>query len=355
MTWLTWRLFRLQAVPVYALLAVLALALAVVSLPQTVPGRLIDELASGGAATTLYTVGILSMLALPAIIGIFWGAPLVARELEAGTHRLAWSQTVSRTRWLATKLAVVGLAAILGTAIVTLLVTWWCAPIDEALNAGQSARNGPLQLPRMDPLIFPARGIAPIGYTAFAFMLGVAVGTLVRRTVPAMAITLAVFIAVQVAMPQVVRPQLFASELVTKITAENMRGLNAGFGPGGEVFERVNSLTIDPGKPGAWAPINETIDRNGNAVEFLPDWVASCVPMGEAGPPPGSVPRPPRKAGRFDENCFTRLATEGYRQRVIYHAAGRYWTLQALETAIFLALAGLLAGGTFWWVRRRLT
>lgn len=347
MTWLTWRLFRAQAVPVYALLAALALALAVVSLPDTAPDRLIDALYAGGAATTLYTVGILAMVALPAIVGVFWGAPLVARELETGTHRLAWSQTVSRTRWLATKLLVVGGAAVLGTAVVTALVTWWCAPIDEALNAGQTAQSGPLQLPRLDPLIFLARGIVPIGYTAFAFLLGVAVGTLIRRTVPAMAITLALFVAVQIVMPQVVRP-LFATTYTTEITAENMRGLEVMFPRGATQPDPPRDLTVAVDKPGAWVPTNQTLGPGGNVVDQLPTWVVGCVPRGEFGPPPGS-------SIRSDPKCFDRLASEGYRQQVRYVAAGRYWTLQAVETAIFLALAGLLAGGTFWWVRHRLT
>ena len=49
------------------------------------------------------------MAVVPAVVGAFWGAPLVARELEAGTHRLAWNQAVTRTRWLTTKLAVTAL------------------------------------------------------------------------------------------------------------------------------------------------------------------------------------------------------------------------------------------------------
>ena len=52
------------------------------------------------------------MLAVPALLGIFWGAPLVARELETGTYRLAWTQSVTRTRWLAVKVALVGLASV---------------------------------------------------------------------------------------------------------------------------------------------------------------------------------------------------------------------------------------------------
>jgi len=53
----------------------------------------------------------LVVLVVPALIGVFWGAPLIARELETGTFRLAWTQSVTRTRWLAVKLGVVVLEA----------------------------------------------------------------------------------------------------------------------------------------------------------------------------------------------------------------------------------------------------
>ena len=78
-------------------------------------------------------------------------------------------------------------------------------------------------------------------------------------------------------------------------------------------------------------------------VRVVPSWVADC------GGPPGL------EVGTKQEACFARLADLGYRQRVTYQAAGRYWALQAYETAIFLALASGLIGFCFWWLRRRLT
>ena len=66
-----------------------------------------------------------ALVALPAIIGAFWGAPLISRELENGTHRLAWTQSVGRTRWLTIKLALVGLASVVTTGLLSLMVTWW--------------------------------------------------------------------------------------------------------------------------------------------------------------------------------------------------------------------------------------
>jgi hypothetical protein len=156
---------------------------------------------------------------LPALIGLFWGAPLISRELEAGTHRLVWNQSITRTRWLAVQLGLTGLAAMAAAGLGTLAVTWWSSPIDKSAA----------DFPRMAPLLFDARGIVPVAYAAFAFTLGVTVGMLVRRTVPAMAITLAAFVAVQVAMPLLVRPHLLPPTRATvEITTSNLDGLQAG-------------------------------------------------------------------------------------------------------------------------------
>ena len=71
------------------------------------------------------------VLFVPAVLGVFLGAPLVARELETGTHRLAWTQSVSRTRWLAVKVAVIGLVGMAVTGLVSVFVTWWAHPLDR--------------------------------------------------------------------------------------------------------------------------------------------------------------------------------------------------------------------------------
>jgi ABC-type transport system involved in multi-copper enzyme maturation permease subunit len=105
--WLTWRQLRGQAMAIYGLLAVLVVILVITGPPLLGSG--VARLTS--AEDKVYNAGIMLVYGLPAIIGIFWGAPLVTRELEAGTYRLVWNQTVTRTRWLATKLALTGLAA----------------------------------------------------------------------------------------------------------------------------------------------------------------------------------------------------------------------------------------------------
>ena len=74
----------------------------------------------------LYFLSVLVILIAPAIIGIFWGAPLIARELDAGTFRLTWNQSITRTRWLTVKLTLIGLAAIF--AAFQALVPLWIRP-----------------------------------------------------------------------------------------------------------------------------------------------------------------------------------------------------------------------------------
>jgi hypothetical protein len=264
---------------------------------------------------------------------------MVARELEAGTHRLAWNQTVTRTRWLAVKLGLTAAVAMVAVGLLSLAVSRWCRPLDAAVNGGVTG-DPPFGLPRLSPAMFDARGLAPIGYTAFALALGVSAGIVIRRTVPAMAVTLAVFVAVQIAVPLLVRRHVAPAHATTTITADNLRGLNARVSPSGPIGP-VRDLTVAIDKPGAWIIANQTLDPAGRVTRTVPGWVAYCVPAPEqvhAGP---GVP-----------GCFTRLARAGYRQRVTYQPAGRYWALQAYETAFFLVLAALLSGFSLWRLRR---
>jgi hypothetical protein len=350
MIWLTWRQSRAQVATVYGAIAALLVFLAITAaqLPAF-DGTYLLQLKADGLASAIFLLASAGVLCAPAIVGVFWGAPLVARELEAGTHRLAWTQSVTRTRWLATKLGVTGLAALLVTGCISLALTWWCGTLDMAINAGQTT-DSPLRIARIAPPMFDARGIAPIGYTAFALALGVAMGIVVRRVVPAMAITLTVFVAVQIAMPALVRPHLGPTTTKVAITAESMDGLMASISRNGEPRGPVRDLHVAFEKPGAWITANETIDRTGRALHDLPSWFALCVPGRIMGLPGGGpVDR------KTSDACFKRVASEGYTQRITYQPDSRYWTLQAIETAIFLALAAALTAGSFWWLRHRVT
>ena len=225
MTWLTWRQFRAQAFTATAALAVFAVLLAatgphLASLYATsgisgcqatscehLASNFLQQLYAAGTYWVLYLLGVVIILLAPALIGLFWGAPLIARELETGTSALAWNQSITRTRWLAVKLTLTGLGAMALTEGLSLMQAWWAAPIGRAVGHGAGGSN--LAMGRFSSLVFATHGITPLGYAAFAFTLGVTAGALIRRTVPAMAVTLAIFAAVQIAMPLWIRPHLF--------------------------------------------------------------------------------------------------------------------------------------------------
>jgi len=343
--WLTWRQSRVNALVVYAALLLVAAALAVTG-PHLadVYGRsastFLDWIATRKLDRTLYVVGTAAGFVVPALIGAFWGAPMIARELETGTHRLVWSQTVTRNRWLATKLAVGLVGAMTASGVLGLALTWWAHPVDKAVNAStRSQVSNVFRAARLSPELFASRGIAPIGYAAVAFVLGVLAGAVIRRTVPAMAVTLAAYVVIQVVMPTLVRPHLVSpAESTTAIAPGSIHGI-MGSGPDGP----IERLDVGAAPGGAWVLTNETVDAHGHPVNSFGRWVTDCL-----GPPrtDPTVETPEKNA------CYQRLAAEGYRHHLSYQPAASYWTLQSRETGVLLVGAGLLVGACFWRVRR---
>ena len=347
MTWLTWRQFRMQAVAAAATLAVIAVVFA-----ATGPHLASLYAASGlsgcqrgscqhlannflrqldGTYGMLWTLGVAIILLAPAVIGLFWGAPLIARERETGTAALAWNQSVTRTRWLAVKLAVGGLGAMALTEVLSLMQAWWAAPIGRAIGYG-GAGAGTLSQGRFSSLVFASHGVTPLGYAAFAFTLGVVVGALIRRTVPAMAVTLAIFAALQIAVPLWIRPHLFpARQIVVSVASLQEISLSQG-GLNGSSFT-LHALSV-PGQPADWLLSSGSVNAAGQAVGTTP--AACTAPSIENGPA-----------------FFTCLASHGIRETITYQPASRYWDFQWTETAIYLVLALALAGSCFRQLSRR--
>jgi hypothetical protein len=342
MIWLTWRQFRAQAWVASAALAVLAVVLAVTGFRLThlydtsgiavchahgdcgtVINAFLNQ-AKAGIYSVLFYGGAAVMYAAPAIIGIFWGAPLVTREIETGTFRLAWNQSVTRTRWMTVKLGLIGLAAMATAGLLSLMITWWASPIDGALGL-PAGRNGTGDINRFTPLLFGARGITPIGYAAFAFALGVTAGVLIRRTLPAMATTLAIFTGALVTMALWVRPHLITPlHLTSALNPANIDQI-LGVGKGQMAVGATVNL------PGAWVLSNQSITAHGHAT----------------------VPGSQACASGSIQQCIAYVGRFRLRQVVTYQPASRYWAFQWYETAIFLAVALVLAGTCAWWIRRR--
>ncbi|HEX3491555.1 MAG TPA: ABC transporter permease subunit, partial [Streptosporangiaceae bacterium] len=252
---LSWLQFRSQAVTAAAALAVAAAILAAAS-----PHRAVNA----GFYHWLYMAGTVILYLTPAMIGIFWGAPLISHELETGTYRLAWTQSVTRTRWLAVKLALAALASMATAGLLSLMVTWWCSPIDRLNPFGNN---------RLSPLPFATRDLTPVGYAAFALALGVTIGLLLHRTVPAIAVTLVVFAAVQVAVPLGVRPHLFTPvRTVSTLSISDITDVGDNW-PNSSLFVSARADI-----PGAWIYSNQ-VTTPGGSVSLGPEPQA-CTALG---------------------------------------------------------------------------
>lgn len=248
-------------------------------------------------------------LCLPFLIGLLLASP-TALDFEQGTYRLAWTQGITRRRWLATKIGI-GLAVSIVVSVgLVALWTWWRGPLD--------AIGG-----RFDGGAFDFEGITPISYTIFAFALCLAAGTILRRAVPALVIGLAGFLGIRVFVAAVLRPNYLDPKTVT-------------WSPGEPVPAAVDSQGIANKD---WIIRDSYADATGDAISFGNSAIRDCV--GEAG----------NKAGGAIDTC---LADHGIVNSVVYHPASRFWLFQGIETAIFLGLAAALLGVTVWWVTRRI-
>ncbi len=282
MIWLTWRQFRASAIVVVGIVTAIGIALAA------------SHAGGSGYLSHDHLVEFFStfLVAAPALIGAFWGAPLVTTELESGTYRLVWTQSVTRARWLAVKVTLIGLTGVAVAGLLSFMLSAWSS---AAVNQD-----------RFGTAMFAERGIAPMAYAAFGFALGVTAGLLIRRTLPAMATTLVAFMAVRIGVQTFARPHFAtAIKLVSALSGQNGHPLEA--------------------KPGAWVISDNFFDRAGHLVNSI-----HCGPDAQA--------------------CMSQ-----YHQILTYQPANRYWAFQGYETAIFTCLAFVLIGLCFRWIRTRVT
>ena len=317
---LTWRQHRAQLLAAAALILALSAYLLVTrhQMASYMNGIGLDAcLASHGTcgvlaeaflsrfASTSQSFTLLDLL--PLLAGLFWGAPLIARETERGTHRLAWTQSISRGRWLTIKLAAFTGAAITAAAIIALLLAWWLHPFDQLIAVGAGGNVN-----RMTPGVFDLSGTVPAASALFAFALGTAAGALIRRTVPAMAVTLGAYLAVWLPLGSL------RYHLVTPLTAH---------GPFG---------STPPVPLSAYVISNSYADASGHPISFS-TMVAACQTShgGQTG---------------VRLSC---LAAKGFQFSTTYQPDSRFWQIQGIETGILLVAAVTLIGIGAWWTIQR--
>ena len=261
----------------------------------------------GGSNSAVFSGGAQSVssltYALPVLLGMFLGAPALARELDTGTYRFAWTQGAGRTRWAVSTLVLPALLLVAATAAFTAIFYWYYRPF---LADGQVSE--------MLPLGFPLLGVAFAAWTLLAYSAAAFLGTLFRRTVPAMAVTLVVYIALAMATAIAIRPHY-----ATPVT---IKGWDNGGGAGWVISSWVK------------APNGHVLSRA--AQDSLYQHVPASVQNSSS------------------PDAFTNWLTQhGYTTWQSVQPDSRFWQFQLTEGAWLLVVSSLLIAATVWLVRRR--
>jgi len=312
MTWLTWRQYRIQTYVGAGVLAAFAVLMVVTGLQMA--SQYHDAIAActathscvnqGGLFLGNHAVGFLVIMTLgaPVLVGLFCGAPLIAAEVETGTTQFAWVQSVTRKRWFAVKVAWGLAAAVVWGGVISGLVTWWSGP------------NNALHRDAFNPGRFDIMYLTPVAYALFAMALGICAGVLLRRTLPAIAVTLAGFIAVRTVIALWLRPHYMHAVTTTY-------NLLQGYTPAGSYWQLAQGIR---GPNGQVIPQPNGLSALGIPSDLLP---RACAALTQRG-------------SHVTPSC--RAALAGFHGFITYQPANRYWAFQGIETGIFIALAAIL-------------
>lgn len=332
MTWLAWRQIRTQTLVLFGVLVSLVALLRIAGAQQRHEFSAFNACLRTGCTNFSWSfnfgeelaghyIGQGLIYALPVLTGMFWGAPLIARELSTGTARTAWTQSVTRTRWLGTKLAITGAASVVATGLLSLSAGWWFTPFSNFADDS-----------RFVPAAYDVHGIAPIGYAALGFALGVLSGAIWRRTIPAMITTLLGYAVTRIAVTAWIRPNF----QTPKTIVESANAVNASL----DSNSAIGIYTTPPLTPSVndWVTSTRIIEPNGRPYN-----VARTFCDGGFGGNPSSG------------NCSAQAQAYIDKLRIVirYQPADRYWRFQTYETLLYTVVAALLVAATFWLLRRR--
>jgi hypothetical protein len=242
---------------------------------------------------------------LPGLIGVALAAPLVL-ELENGTSVFSWTQGNTRARWLAAKLGVAMVTAVVAAIAYSLLIGWAHAPLDTVFG-------------RFSNSVFDFEGIVPIAYFLFSLGLGLAVGVVWRRTAPAMVVAFLAYFGARISTDTWLR-----QHFITPLTA-------------------------------TWGP---NVRGTGPMTTLNRAWILSEGPSNRAGRPySGSFEALQRCASSspgglksLNQACMARIGA-GY-NHAVYQPESRFWEFQGIEFALFAGLALLLIAFAAWRVLR---
>jgi ABC-type transport system involved in multi-copper enzyme maturation permease subunit len=261
------------------------------------------------------------MQALPALIGAFVGAPVLARELETGTYRYAWTQGFGRWRWALGKLVPLAIVVTAATAAFSVLLSWFYQPY---FATGQQA----LGLSQTSPFnagLFDLREVTFPAWTLAAFAIGALAGMLIRRVVPAIAATLVVYSGLAFATGIFLRDHYLTPLLTTKLTLPGSAWILSQW----------------------WTKGGVTLSQSTMQQVMLPV-IQRLMP---------AVPEDQIHLYKLPTilNTERYLTQHGYTYWTSYQPVSRFWAFQWIEGGWLLALSVLLIAATIWLVRRRAT
>jgi len=322
MGWVTWRQHRTALVGVAALLGALAVLLWIVGLHvhqaysaaaacRPTSSAICDDMFGNFSVMDGFLANGFLLQALPALIGVFVGAPLLAREMETGTFRYAWTQGIGRLRWALAKLVLLAISVTVASGLFSLVTTWYYQPYFAASN--------PVPQPPLAPTLFDLRGVAFPAWTLAAFAIGALAGMLIRRVVPAIAATLAVYTGLVFAAGGFLRAHYLTPVLTSSLNVP------------GTAWIASQWWTVTRSGQFAWAG-------------RPPMSVLGNITCPNSGPPNG------KPTMVSIEQC---VVQHGYTQWTSYQPTTRFWPFQWIEGGWLLVLSVLLIAVTVWLVRRR--
>jgi hypothetical protein len=250
----------------------------------------------------------------------------VSREYEAGTHRLVWTQSISPLRWITTKIALIFGVLAIATAALAALTTWALDPLDVAFGG------------RFNSTWYDISGVVPVVCMLFALALGVALSALIRRTIPAMAITLVGYAAARIPI-HLIRVH-FAPVTVRTLKiplAEFVRN------PGGDPLDSTAAVV----SPGDWLQSTTVTDAAGNPLPtyhgnlgIVQHFCSNVDLIARSGT--GDVKRMSQDDLTNVAACLHRTTNVDIVERISYQPAAHFWYVQAVESLLFAGVAAAL-------------
>ena len=276
----------------------------------------------GHSAITITFIDI-ALHVLPVVVGMFVGAPLIAREFESGTYRFTWTQGMPRTTWLTLKLTLLALVVIVSTSLLGLLAHSFAGPYN-AMGLGSPWVSGQFDI---TPLLLPA-------WALFGLTLGTFIGALLKRTVSAMAVTGALAGGVVIAVFWKVDHLLLS--VGPRVMKASPVGLNWG-------TLNASAAPISVGRPLHAPPLGS--------------WLVNGWYTGADGrhltTPAIKTLLQSSYSGNQKNQPMTWLVQHHDTFWVSYQPANRFWAFESVEAVVLVGVAVALAWGTSLLIRRR--